>query len=113
MQNLVAISTGVHPFCPPDDFRRVHFCPEKSGLIDVRIGACVFSKRSSAREKYQGGAGVIKQKGRFGLFCLPPPGKMPAVTPDLDRARIKLKRIRPKKCVFKGVIIGPNPRWVA
>ena len=27
-----------------------------------------------------------------------------------DRARIKLKRIRPQKCVFKCAIIGPNPR---
>ena len=29
---------------------------------------------------------------------------------DRDGATIKLKRIRPKKCVFKGAIIGPNPR---
>ena len=45
----------------------------------------------------------------FGLFRLTAPGKMPAMT-DLDGARIKLKRIGPKKCVFKGAIIGPNPR---
>ena len=37
VQNLVAISTGVHPFCPPDGFRRVHFCLEKSVLTDVRM----------------------------------------------------------------------------
>ena len=61
------------PVLPPDDFRRVHFCPEKSGLSAVRIGACVISKRSTAREKYPGGAGVIKLKGSFGLFCLPAP----------------------------------------
>ena len=72
-----------HPFCPPDDFRKVHFCPERSGLSAVRVGACVISKRSTARQKYPGGAGVIKQKGSFGLFCLPAPGKMPAVTPIL------------------------------
>jgi hypothetical protein len=45
-------------------------------------------------------------------FRIVPPhrtGKMPAMT-DLDGATIKLKRIRPKKCVFKGSIIGPNPR---
>ena len=46
---------------------------------------------------------------RFGLFRLAAPGKMPAIT-DLDGATIKLKRIRPKKCVFKGAIIEPNPR---
>jgi hypothetical protein len=46
---------------------------------------------------------------RFGLFRLTAPGKMPSMT-DLDDATIKLKRIRPKQCVFKGAIIGPNPR---
>jgi hypothetical protein len=46
----------------------------------------------------------------FGLFSLSAPGKILGVTPDFDRVRIKLKRIRPKKYVFKGVIIGPNPR---
>jgi hypothetical protein len=46
---------------------------------------------------------------RFGLFRLTAPGKMPSMT-DLDGATIKLKRIRPKQCVFKGAIIGPNPR---
>jgi hypothetical protein len=45
-----------------------------------------------------------------GLFSLPAPGKISAMTPDFDRVRIKLKRIRPKKYVFKGAIIGPNPR---
>jgi hypothetical protein len=29
------------------------------------------------------------------------PGKMSTMTPDLGRARMKLKRIRPKKCVFQ------------
>jgi hypothetical protein len=47
---------------------------------------------------------------RFGLFSLPAPGKISVVTPDFDRVRIKLKRIRPKKYAFKGAIIGPNPR---
>ena len=32
------------------------------------------------------------------------------MTPDLDGAKIKLKRSRPQKYVFKGAIIGPNPR---
>jgi hypothetical protein len=53
-------------------------------------------KALNCEGKYPGGAGIIKQKGSFGLFCLPAPG-MPAMTPDLDRARIKLKRTRPKK----------------
>ena len=30
VQNSVCISMGAHPFCPPNDFRKVHFCPEKS-----------------------------------------------------------------------------------
>jgi hypothetical protein len=42
-------------------------------LSVVRVGACVISKRSTAREKYLSRAGVIKQKGSFGLFCLPAP----------------------------------------
>jgi hypothetical protein len=45
----------------------------------------------------------------FGLFRLTAPGKIPSMT-DLDGATIKLKRIGLKKCVFKGTIIGPNPR---
>jgi hypothetical protein len=28
-------------FAPPDDFRTVHFCPQRSGLNDVRIGSCL------------------------------------------------------------------------
>ena len=27
-----------HPFSPPDNLPRVHFCPEKSQFSDVRIG---------------------------------------------------------------------------
>ena len=46
----------------------------------------------------------------FGLFSLPAPGKILGVTHDFDPARIKLNRISPKKYVFKGAIIGPNPR---
>ena len=30
----------VHPFCPPDDFRRVHFCPEKS-QVNETLTACL------------------------------------------------------------------------
>jgi len=53
------------------------------------------------------GPNLIQQ---FRLFSLPASGKISGMTPDLDRAGIKLKRIRPKKCVFKGAIIGPDPR---
>jgi hypothetical protein len=77
----------------------------------VRISAHLISKRSTAREECPGGAGVTKRKGSFGLFCLPAPG-MPAMTPDLDRARIELKQIRLKKSVFllKDPKNGPNSR---
>jgi hypothetical protein len=39
----------------------------------------------------------------------PAPAKISGMTPDLYRARIKLKRTRPKKCVFECAIIGPIP----
>ena len=47
---------------------------------------------------------------RFRVVQSPAPAKISVMTPDFDRVRIKLKRIRPKKYVFKGAIIGPNPR---
>ena len=59
---------------------------------------------------YDEAGNVIETHEQFGLFRLFALCKISGMTPDLDRARIKLKRIRPKKCVFKGAIIGPNPR---
>jgi hypothetical protein len=70
---------GAHPFCPPDAFRRVHFCPEKSGLSVVRIGSRPTSKRSTPKEKrlrtwmtvkeqkrpWYGQHGVNNQHGKF------------------------------------------------
>ena len=35
MNSEFASELWVHPFCPPDDFRRVHFCPEKSQVNDL------------------------------------------------------------------------------
>jgi len=55
-------------FAPPDDFRRVRFCPEKSGPTGLRIGLRLISKRSPASEKYWGGAGFRKRKGRDTRF---------------------------------------------
>jgi hypothetical protein len=55
-------------------------------------------------------AGLHSNRAVSGLFSLPAPDKISVVTLDFDRARIKLKRIRPKKYAFKGAIIGPNPR---
>jgi len=70
---------------------------KKSGLSVVRIGWRLLSNRTPAREKYRGGAEIIKQKGSFGLLVLPALGKIAGVTPDFDRAKIKPGRIRPKK----------------
>src|ERR1700736_6368023 len=39
VQNLGGVSTGGPPVLPPDDFRSVHSCPEKSRLNAVRIGS--------------------------------------------------------------------------
>jgi hypothetical protein len=52
---------------PPNDFRRVHSCPEKSESNDVRIGSRLNSKCSTTREKYEGGAGFIKRDGRMDI----------------------------------------------
>ena len=47
---------------------------------------------------------------RFRVVQSPRTGKISVVTPDFDRVGIELKRIRPKKYVFKGAIIRPNSR---
>jgi hypothetical protein len=49
------------------------------------------------------GPNLIEQ---FRLFSLPAPGKISGMTPDLDRAGIKLKRIRPKNASLEAQLLG-------
>src|SRR6266571_5927612 len=39
MSDMAGTAARFHPFCP-DDFRRVHFCRQKSGLNDMKISFC-------------------------------------------------------------------------
>ena len=43
-----------HPFCPPDDFRKVHFCPEKSRLNDVGIASSRLAKPPKIADAHRG-----------------------------------------------------------
>jgi hypothetical protein len=50
---------------------------------------------------------------RFGLIGLAALGKILGMTPEPDSFRTAFNRIKPKKCVFKGAVIGPNPRYTS
>ena len=86
-------------FCAPDGFTThwgKHILPNRVRAHDIhprqrlRLGSHPSEKADRAR-------------GRVQRVVIP-------LDPGLDHARIELQRIRHKKCVFKGAIIGPNPR---
>ena len=52
-----AFQLGVHPFCPPDDFRGVHFCLQKSHPLVCGIGSLFHITLSFSR--------TARAQGRF------------------------------------------------
>jgi hypothetical protein len=82
----------------------------------VRVGCRLISKRSTTREKYPSGAGIFKREGLperrdvSGLFGALARVKSLGMTPDTELAGTAINRIRPKRHVSKGVIIGSNSR---
>jgi hypothetical protein len=80
-----------HPPLKPDAIGYVEFCNRSHDPV-IRV----YDEAGNVIETHE-------HKGEFKEW-------VSSLDPDLDRIRIELKRIRPKKCVFKGAIIGPNPR---